>query len=88
MSSREGFLRELEGGCQVPIGVNSKIQNEQLCLTGMVASLDGERLIKDQYIGNINNPDEVGKELAKKLKLQGADKILGEIFEQFRENQN
>ncbi len=84
--AERSFLRELEGGCQVPIGVNSKIQNEHLCLTGMVASLDGERLIKDQYIGNINDPEEVGKELAKKLKLQGADKILSEIFEQFREN--
>ena len=83
--AERAFLRELEGGCQVPIGVNSKIQNEQLCLTGMVASLDGERLIKDQYIGNINDPEEVGKELAKKLKLQGADEILSEIFEQFRE---
>ena len=50
----------------------------------MVASLDGKRLIKDQTIGNINYPDLLGKELAQKLKLQGADKILGEIFEQFR----
>jgi len=83
--AERAFLRELEGGCQVPIGVNSKIQNEQLCLTGMVASLDGERLIKDQYIGNINDPEEVGKELAKKLKQQGAEKILSEIFEKFRE---
>ena len=78
-------MRELEGGCQVPIGVNSIIQDEQLYLTGMVASLDGERLIKDQCIGNINDPEKVGKELAKKLKTQGADKILSEIFEQFRE---
>ena len=84
--AERAFLRELEGGCQVPIGVNSYIQNEKLHLTGMVASLDGERLIKDQYIGNINDPDQVGKELAHKLKLQGADKILKEIFEQFREN--
>ena len=84
--AERAFLRELEGGCQVPIGVNSKIQNKQLCLTGMVASLDGVRLIRDQYIGNINDPEEVGKELAKKLKLQGADQILSEIFEQFREN--
>ncbi len=84
--AERAFLRELEGGCQVPIGVNSKIQNEQLCLTGMVASLDGKRLIKDQYIGNINDPEEVGKELSKKLKLLGADEILSEIFEQFREN--
>ena len=54
----------------------------------MVASLDGERLIKDQVIGNINDPELVGIELAKKLKLQGADEILSEIFEQFRENKN
>ena len=52
----------------------------------MVASLDGERLIKDQHIGHINDPEQVGKELAKKLKLQGAGEILSEIFEQFREN--
>jgi len=83
--AERAFLRELEGGCQVPIGVNSKIQNEQICLTGMVASLDGERLIKDQYIGNINDHEEVGKELAKKLKQQGAEEILSEIFEKFRE---
>ena len=84
--AERAFLRELEGGCQVPIGVNSSIKNEQLHLTGMVASLDGERLIKDHNVGNINDPEQVGKGLAKKLKLQGADKILSEIFEQFREN--
>ena len=54
----------------------------------MVASLDGERLIKDRVIGNIYNPELVGIELAKRLKLQGADKILSEIFEEFRENKN
>ena len=84
--AERSFLRELEGGCQVPIGVNSGFKNGQLCLTGMVASLDGKILIKDQCIGDINNPEEIGKELANKLKGQGADKILTEIFEQFREN--
>ena len=54
----------------------------------MVASLDGKRLIKDQVIGNINDPELVGIELAKKLKLQGAEKILSEIFEEFRDNKN
>ncbi|MDR9402126.1 MAG: hydroxymethylbilane synthase, partial [Halothece sp. Uz-M2-17] len=38
--AERSFLRELEGGCQVPIGVNSVIAGEQLTLTGMVASLD------------------------------------------------
>ena len=68
--------------------LKSNIDYGQLYLTGMVASLDGERLIKDQVIGHINDPELVGIELAKKLKLQGADKILSEIFEEFRENKN
>ena len=52
---------------------------------GMVASIDGKRLIKDKSVGNVKYPEEVGKKLAEKLKHQGADKILAEIFEQFRE---
>ncbi len=83
--AERSFLRELEGGCQVPIGVNTSIQNEKLYLTGMVASIDGKRLIKDQSIGHINDPEEIGKNLAGKLKLQGAKEILSEIFEEFRE---
>jgi len=51
----------------------------------MVASLDGERLIKDLYIGYFYDREEVGKVLAKKLKQQGAEEILSEIFEKFRE---
>ncbi|ABM71768.1 Porphobilinogen deaminase [Prochlorococcus marinus str. MIT 9515] len=83
--AERSFLRELEGGCQVPIGVNSSIQNDEICLKGMVASIDGKKLIKDESSGNVKYPEEVGKKLAEKLKLQGADKILSEIFEQFRD---
>ena len=50
----------------------------------MVATIDGNKLIKDKSIGNIKNPEEVGKKLAEKLKLKGANEILAEIFEQFR----
>ena len=82
--AERAFLRELVGGCQVPIGVNSNVQNDEICLTGMVASIDGKKLIKDKSIGSINNPEKVGKKLAEKLKLQGADKILTEIFKEFR----
>ncbi len=83
--AERSFLRELEGGCQVPIGVNSIIQDNKISLTGMVASIDGNKMIKDTSIGNIKHPEEVGKKLAEKLKAQGADEILSEIFEQFRD---
>jgi len=83
--AERAFLRELEGGCQVPIGVNSSIKGDELFLTGMVASIDGKTLIKNKSNGNIDDPEAVGNNLACKLKLQGADKILEEIFNKFRD---
>ncbi|MGB1022610.1 MAG: hydroxymethylbilane synthase [Synechococcus sp.] len=82
--AERAFLRELEGGCQVPIGVNSQISNEELTLTGMVASLDGKRLIRDQASGSAADPESIGIELADKLKQQGAGAILKEIFDEVR----
>ncbi len=82
--AERAFLRELEGGCQVPIGVNSAVKDNKLNLVGMVASIDGKQLIKDKASGGINEPEEIGRKLAIKLKQQGADKILKEIFKEFR----
>ncbi len=82
--AERALLRELEGGCQVPIGVNSNIQSEELTLTGMVASLDGQRLIRDTKQGSINDAESIGIELANSLKDQGAEEILKEIFNSVR----
>tara|TARA_B100000212_G_C27364665_1_gene529769 strand:+ start:464 stop:1408 length:945 start_codon:yes stop_codon:yes gene_type:complete len=82
--AERSFLRELEGGCQVPIGVNSEVKDNQINLIGMVASIDGKKLIKDKASGSINAPEDVGRDLANKLKSKGADAILKEIFEEFR----
>ncbi len=78
--AERAFLRTLEGGCQVPIGVNTTIENNQLTLVGMVASLDGKRLVKDTVTGSPNEAEKIGIQLAEKLREQGAQEILNEIF--------
>lgn len=78
--AERSFLRILEGGCQVPIGVNTHIDGENLTLTGMVASLDGQQLIKDSITGDRHNPEQIGKLLAEKLKEKGAGEILAAIL--------
>lgn len=83
--AERSFLRELEGGCQVPIGVNTKIENGILTLTGMVASLDGKRLIKDTVSGQPSDAEALGKELADQVRKEGAGEILAEIFAQVRQ---
>jgi hydroxymethylbilane synthase len=78
--AERAFLRELEGGCQVPIGVNTVITDDVLTLTGIVASLDGQNLVKDVVSGAATSAEELGIKLAHKLKAQGAQEILAEIF--------
>ncbi len=80
--AERALLRELEGGCQVPIGVNSSIENGILNLTGIVASLDGKQLVKDSISGSPERAEELGRELAVRLKQSGAQAILAEIFAQ------
>ena len=80
--AERSFLRVLEGGCQIPIGVNSKIENGQLTLIGMVASLDGKQLVKDSVTGDRQQAEEIGAQLAEKLKQQGAGEILAAILKE------
>ncbi|MEC4982496.1 MAG: hydroxymethylbilane synthase [Oscillatoria sp. PMC 1068.18] len=79
--AERSMLRELEGGCQVPIGVNTNIDDQDnLTLVGMVASLDGKRLIKDSVSGKTSEAEQLGVKLAEKLRSQGAQDILNEIL--------
>ncbi len=78
--AERAFLRDLEGGCQVPIGVTSAIDGETLTLSGIVASVDGQKLVKDTVSGPAIAAESLGTQLAHSLREQGAQAILNEIF--------
>jgi hydroxymethylbilane synthase len=78
--AERSFLRTLEGGCQVPIGVNTEIIGDNLTLIGIVASVDGQRMVQDTITGSAKNAEAIGAELANLLRQQGATEILEEIF--------
>ena len=78
--AERAFLRELEGGCQVPIGVNTDIEGDTLTLKGLVASLDGQRLVQDSLSAPRTEAEQLGLDLATRLRAQGATAILEEIF--------
>ena len=78
--AERSFLRILEGGCQVPIGVNTVIDGDNLTLSGIVASVDGQKLVQDTVTGKAQNAENLGAELAALLRSQGAQEILEEIF--------
>lgn len=82
--AERAFLRELEGGCQVPIGVNTQLEGDSLTLTGIVASVDGQKLVKDTVTGKASDAEQLGIELAQRIRQQGATEILEEIFTQIQ----
>lgn len=77
--AERAFLRELEGGCQVPIGVNTQLVDNTLTLTGLVASLDGQTVIKREIQGAAGDAETMGTTLAQQVRAEGAQAILDEI---------
>lgn len=82
--AERSFLRDLEGGCQVPIGVNTEINGNELTLTGIVASVDGQNLVKDTVTGKTSDAEKLGNELATILRQKGAQEILEQIFTEIK----
>ena len=73
------LLRELEGGCQVPIGAFGRIEANVFRLDAMIGSLDGKRYVRGKIHGEPAKSEELGKQLAEMLRDSGGKEILEEI---------
>lgn len=80
ISGERALLRRLEGGCQVPIACYAHMQNENVHLAGLVASVDGSRVIKDSLSGDPARVEQLGTTLAENLLSRGAAAILNEVY--------
>jgi hydroxymethylbilane synthase len=81
VAAERAFLTRLEGGCQVPIAGHAVLEQGRLRLRGLVASLDGKRIVADETSGPAAQAASLGTELAERLLARGADKILKEIYQ-------
>ena len=73
VTAERAFLSGLGGGCSVPVAAYAT-SNQEIALTGLVASVDGRQIIR--VSGKQNNALELGKHLADEAIAQGAQKIL------------
>jgi hydroxymethylbilane synthase len=74
------FLRELQGGCQVPIGAYAWIEGDRIKIKGFISDLEGERFLEGYEEGSPQKAEEVGKRLAQRLLREGGEEILKEIY--------
>ncbi|MEJ2102518.1 MAG: hydroxymethylbilane synthase [Desulfobacterales bacterium] len=79
VAGERAFLNRLEGGCQIPIAGHGRISGNQFTLTGLVAEVDGTRVVKGEKSGQLDSAETIGIELAEELLAQGADKILEKL---------
>jgi len=80
------FLHRLEGGCQVPIAAYGQIEKNVFTLTGLVASVDGKTIIKNEMSGAEENSENTGIKLAENLLAAGAKELLESLKESINEN--
>ena len=79
VEAERGFSRALAGSCTVPLGAYAVRNGNNINMTGFVASVDGKQILREKASGSINNAEAIGKTLAAKLVMRGADKILAEL---------
>lgn len=77
--AERALMAELEGGCQVPVGGHARMEQGALVLYGVVASVEGDRIVRAQDSGHPADPEELGKRVAGQLISMGANEILDEI---------
>ncbi len=77
--AERSLLRELEGGCQVPVGCLSEVTGDQIKITGMVASLDGKTRIRESVECSLDEASEKAIELAQTILNAGGKTILDSI---------
>jgi hydroxymethylbilane synthase len=79
VAAERAMSRALQGSCQVPLGGFAQIENGELRLRGFVASIDGQRMIRDEVRGKPENAEQLGIQMGQRLIALGADKILAEL---------
>lgn len=77
--SERAFMRTLQGGCQIPVGCYTHVKENNITITGFIASVDGQTYLKETLDGNISNAVDLGSQLAQKLLGMGGDSILKSI---------
>ena len=74
--AERAVLRAFGAGCKIPVAAYAEVLGEQLELRGLVATVDGSRLITARALGPVEAPEAVGIQVWEDLVRAGAGEIL------------
>ena len=75
------FLRRLEGGCQLPCGITSRIESngKKMKAAGILFALEGGHYVEAQIEAVPEEPEAIGLRLAEEILEKGGNKIILEM---------
>jgi hydroxymethylbilane synthase len=71
--------RVLGGSCSTPLAAHAQLINNQLSVYALVATPDGQTVLRANARGPITDPEALGNQVAQGLLDQGADKLLAQL---------
>ncbi len=81
VEGERSFLRTLNGGCQVPMGVYGVCLGDELTLQGRILSLNGQQSFEGKITVNLEDAHEGGVKLAETLCQDGAQVLVDQFLE-------
>ena len=85
VTAERALSRELHGSCEIPIAAHATLQNGQLYLSALVASIDGKQIVSAQDTRSFQSIDDartLGENLGSALLARGADEIIRQAIQQ------
>ena len=80
--AERALLATLEAGCSAPVAALAEVaegdDGPEIYLRGAVFSPDGTNTIRLSRTGTLADPAEVGRALARDLRAEGADQLMGD----------
>ncbi len=77
--AERAYLAEVEGGCQIPIGVYGYVKEDVLILEATILSVDGKRQMRQTVSGEPSEGIKLGRDLAQNMLDAGGREILQEL---------
>ncbi|MEE4380274.1 MAG: hydroxymethylbilane synthase [Candidatus Competibacteraceae bacterium] len=80
LTAERALNKQLQGGCQVPIGGYATLTDGQVFLRGLVGDPVSANLVMGERIGPSRAAEQLGIDLADELLAKGADTILRRVY--------
>ncbi len=80
VEAERAFLRRLGGGCQLPVAAHAWFDGETLVFRGLIASLCGADLLRDEVRGAAAEAEILGAAVAERLLARGGQALLDAAY--------